>query len=671
MATPQKLNPQARERRIAVRAGLFVTLGLALAAIVVFLLGKERQMFQKEITYVGAFENVDGLQLDAPVRLGGLQAGKVSGISFAPDLGDKRIMVTMEISQRFHERVRRDSVARITGRGVLGDKALDISLGSPETDEIRPGGEIATGSSGDISSLLKSGGEIVDNAVAISRDLRVAVSAYTNPELAKDVSGMVKSARNLLGEVETGKGAIHSVIYDKQTADELHQLLANAAGAATKLDQAIGRAENILQEVQTGKGSAHALIYEKVLAKAIGDVGSAAEQVATLVGDAKKQPNGAINQLVYGDSRGMMSDLAQAANDLKVVTTKVRQGRRYPRRGDQRPVGVRRFERDSGQREAQPGAARAGALLDLEQRESRRRRQAQRPAEEEVAKMRETRAGEAVSMAVSQAFTRSPSTLFAVLVTTFEALSGLLLTMSLWSMLAGGDKVVPVAFAAAIVCLVCSRLLLAIVHGGAIRQSVAWLEGRPVGTALEQMWLAAPRSLSWFSLVLPLDLLATVWKWVGIAATTVAYLRAFGTGHAGGAASLALAMFIVTSIPLALAWGVIKRASLVSAVRDELPSTAAFGRAAITLITRPLGFTGLLIGGAVVAGVAHGALAVAASLFAPRAQALQFAIEPRLINHLVVALLGACLVAVVELVVLYGFAALAPLRDRPVVAATT
>src|SRR5262245_54570687 len=147
-------NPQARERRVAVRAGLFVALGLTLAGVVIFLLGKERMLFDKQVTYVGAFENVDGLQLDAPVRLGGLQVGRVSNINFAPDLGDKRIVVTMEVNSRFKERVRRDSVARVTSRGVLGDKAVDISLGSPEAEVLKSGDEIATGSSGDLSSLL-------------------------------------------------------------------------------------------------------------------------------------------------------------------------------------------------------------------------------------------------------------------------------------------------------------------------------------------------------------------------------------------------------------------------------------------------------------------------------------------------------------------------------------
>lgn len=325
MASP-KDNPQARERRVAVRAGLFVAIGLSIAAIVIFLLGKERNLFEKRVSYNGAFENVDGLSIDAPVRLGGLQVGHVSSINFETELNDKRIVVTMEINAKYKERVRRDSVARVASRGVLGDKAIDISLGSPEAEMVPAGGEIATGSSGDISSLLKASGEIVDNAVAITRDLRGAVAAYTDPELRKDVGGLIKSARNVIGAVEQGKGAAHYIIYDKQSTEDVHQLLATAVETAQRLDGAIGNAEAILAEVRSGNGSAHAIIYDQRLSASLTEVGKAADEIASLVHDAKKAPNGAINQLVYGDARGMFNDLGQAAADIRSITQKVKSG---------------------------------------------------------------------------------------------------------------------------------------------------------------------------------------------------------------------------------------------------------------------------------------------------------------------------------------------------------
>src|SRR5439155_12376601 len=139
------------------------------------------------------------------------------------------IIVTMEVASKFKDRIRKDSVARVTGRGVLGDKAVDISLGSPEAAPVPNGGELLTGTSGDISSLLKATGEIIDNAVGITRDLKSGVAAYTSPDIRNDVAVLMKSARGIVQEIQGGNGAMHTLIYDRKTSDDLKATLASAA----------------------------------------------------------------------------------------------------------------------------------------------------------------------------------------------------------------------------------------------------------------------------------------------------------------------------------------------------------------------------------------------------------------------------------------------------------
>jgi phospholipid/cholesterol/gamma-HCH transport system substrate-binding protein len=326
MPTKAPMNPAERERRVIVRAGLFIALGLALAGVVVFVIGKERRLFEQASAYTGAFENVDGLALDSPVRLGGLGVGKVSKISFAPDLGDKRIIVTMEISSRFKERIRADSVARVTGRGVLGDKAIDVSLGSPDKPVVPSGGELQTGTSGDISSLLKATGEVIDNAVGITRDLRSGVQSYTTPEIRDDVTQLIRSARNIVAEIEAGKGVAHTIIYDKKSSDDLKALLATASGVAVRLDGAVARVDGLLAEVKSGEGTLHALIYDKKVAQAVTDLGAAADELAGLIHDAKTTKDGAVYQLIYGDAKSLLGDLGKAAADVKAITSRINAG---------------------------------------------------------------------------------------------------------------------------------------------------------------------------------------------------------------------------------------------------------------------------------------------------------------------------------------------------------
>lgn len=129
---------EQRERRTIVRAGVFVALTLALLALVVLVIGRANRVFDRQVSYHMYFENVEGLKTDSPVWVGGLEVGRVSGIDFLSDVEDPRIDVKVELARRFSNRIREDSVARITGRGVLGDKAIDISMGSSKTAVIPP-----------------------------------------------------------------------------------------------------------------------------------------------------------------------------------------------------------------------------------------------------------------------------------------------------------------------------------------------------------------------------------------------------------------------------------------------------------------------------------------------------------------------------------------------------
>lgn len=315
-----------RERKFAARAGLFVAMGLVVAGIVVFFIGRETRLFEKQVSYRAFFTNVDGLSEQSPVWLGGKDVGRVTAIRFSPDLGDNRLEVTMTMSSHHAERVRGDSVARLTSLGVLGDKAIDISLGTPQTPPVPPGGVLPVGASADMSTLMKGAGKVMEDSVAISSALRTAVEAYSDPKMAKDVQRSLASLRSLLEEVEKGEGVLHALIYDKKAGEQVRVLLANMSGAAARMDAAMAEVDALLGQVRTGDGMAHALLYEQGGKKAMTELGAAAGEFAGLLEDAKKNPNGAVYQLVYGESGTMFADLGSAAADVKKITSTIARG---------------------------------------------------------------------------------------------------------------------------------------------------------------------------------------------------------------------------------------------------------------------------------------------------------------------------------------------------------
>jgi phospholipid/cholesterol/gamma-HCH transport system substrate-binding protein len=315
-----------RERRMAWRAGLFVTAGLILAGIVILFIGQQTQLFEKHVVFRSYFPNVQGLTDQSPVWLGGLEVGQVLAITFPEDAPERGIEVSFRVSKKYASRVREDSVVRLSSLGVLGEKAVDITLGTQKSQPIADGGVLRSDVSGDLNAIMAAAGQVLNDSRAISGALKTAVETYADPQLAEDVSSSLRSLRTLLEEVEKGDGVLHALIYDKEAGKQVRGLLASTSQAAERVDSAVGHVEALLAEVRSGNGTAHALIYGKEGAQALTELGAAAGQLAGLIEDAKASPNGAVHQLVYGDARGMFADLGSVAADLKKITSTVANG---------------------------------------------------------------------------------------------------------------------------------------------------------------------------------------------------------------------------------------------------------------------------------------------------------------------------------------------------------
>src|SRR5262249_26727618 len=238
----------------------------------------------------------------------------------------KKIDVILEMSKTFAPRVRTDCVARVGGRGVLGDKAIDISLGTSEGDPIPAGGAIPSGSSGDLTSLLKSGGALMDNLVAASENVRKLSEAFGEPEGAKNLTSAISSTRSILQAIERGNGVVHALIYDKQRREETHRLLVKLSDVSTQAERALEQVSMVLEAARKGDGALHALLYDPKAGKAVGELGDAAAEVAILLHDARTSENGAIHQLVYGDAKNLFQNLGAMSEDLRVITGKIRAG---------------------------------------------------------------------------------------------------------------------------------------------------------------------------------------------------------------------------------------------------------------------------------------------------------------------------------------------------------
>lgn len=147
------------------RLGLFIVLSLALFFAGIFWIGKKRFFFEPTYTLKADFPNVAGLFVGSTVRVGGMQQGTVQRIVL-PSRPDQSVEVVMNMAERTRKVIRKDSIATISSEGLVGDKHVEISFGSPEAEQVQDGERIQATPPLQIADLINKTNGVLDTAKA-------------------------------------------------------------------------------------------------------------------------------------------------------------------------------------------------------------------------------------------------------------------------------------------------------------------------------------------------------------------------------------------------------------------------------------------------------------------------------------------------------------------------
>ena len=311
-----------------VKVGAFVLAGLTAIGAVIFLIGDERQIFNSKVKYSTEFEDVQGLRRGSPVRMGGVDIGTVVGVDYATAANDKNIHVRMSISLDDARRIRKDSIATIEGKGLLGDKMIVVTVGAVGQPQLPEGSEIPSRAAEDMSKLIGRISNISGQVEKVVNNLERATSSLSDEKLQGDVRNSVASLAHILDSVDRGDGYIGKLLHDPAESARLSQLMGNLQQTSAELTRTTQSVNQILARVNTGPGFAHEVVYGEDGAKAIAQVGKVADELGTAL-KGIREGNGLARSVIYGDdsSQAMMSNLNQASADFRQVVSDMRAGK--------------------------------------------------------------------------------------------------------------------------------------------------------------------------------------------------------------------------------------------------------------------------------------------------------------------------------------------------------
>ena len=181
--------------------GLFITGGLLLFIFAIFIIGRQKNLFDPVFGLSATFYNVSGLQVGNNVRFSGINVGTVDKISI---INDTTVKVNILIKKEVKQFIKTDCQVAIGSEGIIGDRLLIITQGSFNAAVVKEGQQLA------------STEPVETDAIMASLNVSAANAAIITNELAE-----------IMANINHGNGTLGRLIKDKTIAENINQTIVN------------------------------------------------------------------------------------------------------------------------------------------------------------------------------------------------------------------------------------------------------------------------------------------------------------------------------------------------------------------------------------------------------------------------------------------------------------
>ena len=200
-------------QKFKIRLGLFITGGLMIFAIAIFIIGKQQNLFNPVFKVTTDFYNVSGLQVGNNVRFSGINVGTVDNIKI---LNDSTVRVDMIIRRSVQQFIKSDSEAGIGSEGIIGDRVVIIAQGTNEAPIVHPGQHLASNEPVETDAIIAS----------------LQTSAIHAEVITKQLA-------EIMININEGQGTLGMLIKDSTIAENISQTIENFKKSSEGLDETI------------------------------------------------------------------------------------------------------------------------------------------------------------------------------------------------------------------------------------------------------------------------------------------------------------------------------------------------------------------------------------------------------------------------------------------------
>lgn len=328
------------------RVGLLMVVSVFILALTILYIGGGGvDPFAHKYRLKSLMNDVNGLKSGAPVRVGGVEVGVVTGVQLGGSARSGLVEVSMSLDRRVRGQVTTESQASLGSLGLLGEKAVDIA---PATNglPIEDGGYVPAASGDPFKGLLTNASdstaylrrilaridageglfgkalrddELYNRMTDVATRLQSVVTKLDSKdsplgllvhdrEMSEHLSASARGLDAVVKRLEAGEGTFGTLSRDKELAQNIKSLalsMSELAGRAqhgqgtmgklftedalyVKLDGLTERLDRVVTQLETGDGSAGKLVRDPALYQNMND---AVKDVRQLIADIRRDPH--------------------------------------------------------------------------------------------------------------------------------------------------------------------------------------------------------------------------------------------------------------------------------------------------------------------------------------------------------------------------------------------
>jgi phospholipid/cholesterol/gamma-HCH transport system substrate-binding protein len=252
------------------KVGLLTLIAITSVVVMSLKVTQNQSGFGTHIEYKTILEDASGILEKTPIKIAGINAGRIKSI----ELEGSKALLTFEITDKI--KITPAAKMKIKSVGLLGDKFIDMDVGTQEGERLKEGSMIPTSGGEGLDNLAKDASAVLKDVKEITANIKDALRDDQGRNMIKEiVENINEVSRSLRRVTDTNEDKINKIIddveaissqlaheSDRYQKDSLMSDLSKIGPILDKVDATVSDLKIIVADVKDGKGTVGKLLRD-------------------------------------------------------------------------------------------------------------------------------------------------------------------------------------------------------------------------------------------------------------------------------------------------------------------------------------------------------------------------------------------------------------------------